>query len=91
MEINFADPFSCNGYRFKGTARIVPRSRSLLEFVGLVARYSPFLLADRYRAMVVMHVTNEMPIIAPAYDIGATASGLRKQYKAYFELIQPKD
>jgi len=25
MEINFVDPFGCNGYRFKGTARIVPK------------------------------------------------------------------
>ena len=25
MEINFVDPFSCNGYRFKGNARIVPK------------------------------------------------------------------
>jgi hypothetical protein len=49
MEINFADPFSCNGYRFKGTARILPKGA--LEFVGQVARYSPSLLADRYRAM----------------------------------------
>jgi hypothetical protein len=25
MEINFVVPFSCNGYCFKGTARIVPK------------------------------------------------------------------
>jgi hypothetical protein len=60
----FIDPFSCNGHRFKDTARFVPKGA--LEFVGLVARYSPSLLADRYRAMVVMHVTNELPIISPA-------------------------
>jgi hypothetical protein len=68
MEINFVDPFSCNAYRFKGTARIVPKGA--LEFVGLVARYSPSLLADRHRAMVVLHVTNELPIISPANDVG---------------------
>ena len=67
------------------------RARSSLEFLGLEAHYSPPLLADRYRAMVVMHVTNELPIISPAYDVGATESGLRKQYKAFFELIRPED
>jgi hypothetical protein len=45
-------------------ASFVPKGA--LEFVGLVGRYSPSLLADRYRAMVVMHVTNELPIISPA-------------------------
>ena len=89
MEIKFVDPFGCNGYCFKGTARIVPKgARSSLEFVGLVARNSPPLLADRYRAMVVMHVTNELPTISPAYDVGATESGLRKPD---FELIQLVD
>ena len=85
------DPFSCNGYRFKAPRASCRRARSSLEFVGLVARCSPSLLADRFRSMVVMHVTNELPIISPAYDVGATESGLRKQYKAYFKLIQPED
>jgi hypothetical protein len=87
MEINFVDRFSCNGYRFKGTARIGPKAA--LDFVGLVALILP--CSDRYRPMVVMYVTNELPIITPAYDAGARQSGLRKQYKAYFQLIQPND
>jgi hypothetical protein len=37
---------------------------SSLEFVGLVARYSSSLLADRYRARVAMHVRDELPIIS---------------------------
>jgi hypothetical protein len=88
MEINFVDRFSCNGYRFKGTARIGPKAA--LDFVDLSGA-NPSLLADRYRPMVVMYVTNELPIITPAYDAGATLSCLRKPYKAYFQLIQPND
>ena len=34
MEINFVDPFSSNGYRFKGTARICLRARSSFESLG---------------------------------------------------------
>jgi hypothetical protein len=30
MEINSVDPFTCNGYRFKGTTRMVPKGA--LEF-----------------------------------------------------------
>ena len=87
MEINFVDPFSRTGYRFKGTARVVPRAAH--EFATLAARYAGSKLADRYRAMVVLHVTKAAPLVSPAYDIGATEPELRKQYRAYFESIQP--
>jgi hypothetical protein len=49
------------------------------------------LLADVYRAFVVMRVTKAAPLISPAYDAGATEAGLRKQFRAYFDSIQPKD
>jgi len=89
LEINFVDPFNRKGYRFKGTARIVAKGTP--EFATLVARYPASLLADRYRAFVVMHVDKAAALISPAYDAGATEAGLRKQYRAYFESIQPKD
>ena len=89
MEINFVDPFARKGYRFKGTARIVARGAP--EFAALAALYDGSKLAEHYRAMVVLHVTKAAPIISPAYDVGATEPELRRQYRAYFESIQPKD
>jgi hypothetical protein len=57
IEINLADPFSCNGYRRPGGALFTfPAGRPLPRHV-------------------VMHVTNELKIISPAYDAGATESG----------------
>ena len=88
MEINFVDPFSRTGYRFKGTARVVAKGTP--EFAVLAARYAASLLVDRYRAMVVLHVTKAAPLISPAYDAGATEPELRRQFRAYFESIQPK-
>jgi predicted pyridoxine 5'-phosphate oxidase superfamily flavin-nucleotide-binding protein len=88
MEINFVDPFSRKGYRFKGTARVVAKGTK--EFGTLVARYPASLLADRYRAFVVLHVEKAAPLVSPAYDAGATEAGLRAQFRAYFESIQPK-
>ncbi len=88
MEINFVDPFSRKGYRFKGTARIVQKGTP--EFASLVARYPASLLADRYKAFVVMKVARAAALISPAYDVGSTEEGLRKTYRAYFESIQPK-
>src|SRR5689334_25218647 len=60
MEINFVDPFSRKGYRFKGTARVVKKGTA--EFGTLVTRYSASLLADRYRAFVVLHVEKAAPL-----------------------------
>ena len=88
MEINFVDPFSRKGYRFKGTARVVIKGAP--EFAGLIARCPVSMLADRYRAFVVLQVAQAGPLISPAYDAGATEPALRQQYRAYFESIQPK-
>ncbi len=89
MEINFIDQFSRTGYRFKGSARVVPRGTP--EFAELLARYPESRLAPRYRAVVVMRVTRAAPLISPAYDVGATERELRSTYRAYFESIRPKD
>src|SRR5207245_9446216 len=43
MEINFVDPFSRTGYRFKGTARVVPRGAP--AFATLLAGYGASTLA----------------------------------------------
>ena len=88
LEINFVDPFSRKGYRFKGRARVVARQTP--EFAELAARYPASMLSDRYRAFVVMQVTQAAPLVSPAYDAGANEPDLRRQYRAYFDSIQPK-
>lgn len=89
LEINFVDPFSRKGYRFKGSARVVPREAP--EFAALAARYGGSSLLDHYRAMVVVRVTHAAALVSPAYDVGATEAGLRRHYRDYFASIQPKD
>src|SRR5215475_13835673 len=75
MEINFVDPFSRKGYRFKGTARVVAKDTP--EFADLLGRYEGALLPRMYRAFVILHVTRAAPLISPAYDSGATEPELR--------------
>ena len=89
MEINFVDPFSRTGYRFKGTARVFPRGSA--DFARLVVHYDQSTLVDRQRAIVVMQVDKAAPLISPAYDVGATEEELRRTYWAYFESIQPRN
>jgi len=88
MEVNFVDPFVRKGYRFKGTARVVAKGTP--EFATLLARYPAALVPEAYRAFVVLRVTRAAPLISPAYDAGATEVGLRQQFRAYFDSIQPK-
>jgi hypothetical protein len=79
MESDFVDPFSCNGYRSNGTARIVPKDALVARVRRPGGALLTFLLADRDRATVVMHVTNELPIISSA----ATESGFATQNKGH--------
>ena len=88
MEINFVDPFSRKGYRFKGVARIVTKGTP--EFTTLLARYPSSLLTERYRAFVVMNVSGAAALISPAYDAGANEPDLRQHYRGYFESLQPR-
>jgi predicted pyridoxine 5'-phosphate oxidase superfamily flavin-nucleotide-binding protein len=88
MEINFVDPFGRKGYRFKGEARVVPRSAP--EFAMLFERFAHFQARERIRAIVVLRVTKAAPLISPAYDTGAIETDLRKSWRTYFESIQPK-
>ena len=89
MEINFVDPFSRTGYRFKGMARVVPKRAP--EFSALFNRFGRSALAGRIRAIVVMQVTRAVRITSPAYDAGATEPELRRKWRAYFDSLQPKD
>src|SRR5882724_10466983 len=76
MEINFVDPFSRTGYRFKGSARVVPHGTE--EFTALLAHYAGSKLAERYRALVIMRVSKAAALTSPAYDLGATERDLRR-------------
>jgi uncharacterized protein len=87
MEINFVDQFSRTGYRFKGTATVVPRGTR--EFTTLIERFAQSQLLDRYRAIVILRVAKAAPLTSPAYDIGATEPELRRNWWAHFKSIQP--
>jgi predicted pyridoxine 5'-phosphate oxidase superfamily flavin-nucleotide-binding protein len=87
MEVNFVDPFSRKGYRFKGTARAVKRRAA--QFDALLARFPDSPLKARYRAIVVLKVEKAAALISPAYDAGSTEADLRRHYVAYFMSLQP--
>ena len=88
MEVNFVDPFSRTGYRFKGNAAIVRRGAA--DFAALLERFPPSQLRDRYRAVVMLRVAKAAAVTSPAYDIGATEPELRRSWWEHFKSIQPR-
>ena len=71
MEINFVDPFSRTGYRFKGDARIIEPGSD--EFEALHTRFEPWgALAAEINCIVALRVVRALPLTSPAYDMGKT-------------------
>jgi len=89
MEINFVDQLSRKGYRFKGTAKVLPRGTP--EFGALIERFSHFKMDGVIRGVVVLTVAQAAPITSPAYDVGATEPELRRSWRAYFNSLEPVD
>ena len=83
VEMNFVDLFSRKGFRFKGPARYVARDAA--EFAELMPHFAEWGdLCERLRGAVIVKVERALPLISPAYDIGATEEELRAHWSAYF-------
>lgn len=86
IEINVVDPILRKGYRFKGTATI--HSDGPL-FAEAVAFYRQCGTASPIAHIVLMEVTRALPLISPAYDLGATEDEIRRRWGAYYAAIRP--
>jgi predicted pyridoxine 5'-phosphate oxidase superfamily flavin-nucleotide-binding protein len=87
IEVNFVDPFVRKGYRFAGTAKVLPRGEG--NFDELLKR-SGTSLAPRVRAIVVINVMKALPLVSPAYDDGtATEDTIRRSFTTRFRKLQP--
>lgn len=87
IEINFVDPFVRKGYRFAGTAKIVPRGEGSFD---QLLKLSGSSLAPRVRAIVVISVATALPLVSPAYDDGtATEDTIRRSWSTRFRKLQP--
>jgi predicted pyridoxine 5'-phosphate oxidase superfamily flavin-nucleotide-binding protein len=89
VEVNFVDPFSRKGFRFKGVTEVVPRGAP--AFDDLLQRVAGTwqALAEKVRAVVVIHVERALPLVTPAYDVGSTEPELRAHWARHFRSIQP--
>lgn len=86
VEVNFVDPFVRKGYRFAGTAKILPRGADGFDRLLDKSRSS---LATRVRAIVIISVAKALPLVSPAYDDGTTEPEIRRSWTTRFRKLQP--
>lgn len=89
VEVNMVDVFARKGVRFRGRARFVARGDA--EAAALWPRWEALFgaaLMERSSGIVIIDVTSVKPLTTPAYDVGATENGLRRDYLARFTAMQ---
>ena len=84
LEVNVVDPLTRKGFRFKGTGEVVKEGRL---FDDVVAFYRARGVRGTIRHVVLVHVTQAVPLISPAYDSGATEAQVRASWEEYWRSV----
>lgn len=78
IEINVVDPLVRKGYPFKGTGVVHTDGDVFERGVHFYeARGTPHA-RERIKAIVIVTVDRALPVVSPAYDLGATEEELRE-------------
>lgn len=86
IEINVVDPEVRKGYRFKGTAVILTEGP---RFEEIVAFYRQRGTQNPIHSIVLIRVERALPLVSPAYDLGATEDEIRGRWQRYRDSLQP--
>jgi uncharacterized protein len=87
-EINFVDPISRKGYRFKGRLRMVSPGDG--EYDELFENFAGWgALAEKVNGVIILDIERAEALTSPAYDIGATEQDLRQKWLDHYQTIQP--
>ena len=84
IEVNVVDPLTRKGFRFKGTGEVVKEGRL---FDDVVAFYRARGVRGTIRHVVLVHVTQAVPLISPAYDSVATEAQVRASLEEYWRSV----
>jgi uncharacterized protein len=84
VAINVVDPMLRKGYRFAGRATVHDDDDLFAQ--GL-AFYHERGTANPVRAVVLVAVTQALPLISPAYDLGATEAEIRARWERYMAAL----
>ena len=84
LEVNVVDPLTRKGFRFKGTGEVVKEGRL---FDDVVAFYRARGVRGTIQHVVLVHVTQAVALISPAYDSGATEAQVRASWEEYWRSV----
>jgi predicted pyridoxine 5'-phosphate oxidase superfamily flavin-nucleotide-binding protein len=87
IEINVVDPEVRKGYRFKGTAVILTEGS---RFEEIVAFYRERGTQNPIHSIVLIKVERALPLVSPAYDLGAPEEEIRGRWRRHRESLQPR-
>ena len=87
VEINVVDPDLRKGYRFKGTATILTEGE---HFEKVLSFYRERGTQQPIKSIVLIKVERAIPVISPAYDLGATEDEVRSRWQTYRESLRPQ-
>lgn len=82
IEINVVDPLIRKGYRFKGTAEVFTHGTVFERGIHFYEERGTVNARERILAIVLVAVERAVPVLSPAYDMGATEAELKEQWLA---------
>jgi len=80
VEVNVVDQVVRKGYRFKGVATVLRDGEDFARITAMF-RDDREVEPSRIRAVVVIEVTQALPLVSPAYDTGMTEEEVTTAYK----------
>jgi predicted pyridoxine 5'-phosphate oxidase superfamily flavin-nucleotide-binding protein len=81
IEVNVVDPLIRKGYRFKGTASVHTDDDVFERGISFYEARGTPKARERIHGIVLVTVERAMPVISPAYDLGATEDELRELHR----------
>lgn len=78
IEIVVVDQLVRKGYRFKGMAVVHTEGAAFERGIRFYEERGTQRARERIEAIVVATITRALPVVSPAYDLGATEDGLRE-------------
>ena len=86
IEINVVDPDVRKGYRFKGTGIVLTEGPKFEEILAFYRRRGS---QNSIRSIVLVKVERALPLVSPAYDLGATEDEIRERWRQHRDSLQP--
>lgn len=81
IEVNVVDQLIRKGFRYKGTAVVHTAGDIFERGVGFYESRGMIRARERIKAIVVITVDRALPVVSPAYDLGAKEEELRSHWQ----------